>query len=112
MINILKSVCFSSSTGGKYHYDKGLLTEPCIPRIHIHCLQKLALILFKSARDGGYTNPIKVEQILGVSDPEMSTPSEAGVFAVQTSFRSKESGGGKSNFYSSTLVEKSQWWQK
>ena len=81
------------------------------------CLQKLALILFKSAKEGGYTNPTKVEQILGVSAeetsvysqmgvsvPALSAHSETSLSVLDTSARSGESGKGKFKSYSSKLA--------
>ena len=41
--------------------------------ISFSCFQKLAEILSKSARDGSYVDPYKVEQILGVLDTETET---------------------------------------
>ena len=40
------------------------------------CFQKLAEILFKSAREGSYIDPRKVEEILEVFDTEIQLPTK------------------------------------
>ena len=92
---------FFCLTRGIYQLSKALLTKICGK--YIYCLQKLALILFTSAKDGGYANPTKVEKILGVSAPVTSARTEVVVSGLETSVPSAASVKRKSKTYTGKL---------